>query len=201
MALTSNQKNLTVFLATLGLVAGAAALYLAAAGNTDDNIRLVLRSSARLAFLVLLVIFVARPLRQLLARPATATLLKNRRLFGIAFAGVHTAHLGLVFFRSYRVPDFELNFLGSLPGGLAYLLIYLMLITSFDRPAHAIGRRNWKILHKVGLYYVFLIFLPTLIPASRDQLLGTQGILILLTAVVIVIRLTAFLANRRAAAA
>ena len=56
MALTSNQRNLTVFVATSGLVAGAAALYLAAAGNTDDNIRLVLRGSARLAFLVLLVI-------------------------------------------------------------------------------------------------------------------------------------------------
>lgn len=197
MALTSNQKNLTVFIATLGLVAGAAALYLAAAGNTGDNIRLALRGSARLAFLVLLVIFVARPLRQLLARPATATLLRNRRLLGIAFAGIHTAHLGLIFFRDYTVPDFEFNMLASWPGGLAYLLIYLMLVTSFDRPARALGRRNWKILHKVGLYYVFLVFLPTLLPASRDQLFGLHGILVVLAASAVVIRLTAFMAGRR----
>ena len=145
MALTSNQKNWAVFFAATGMVGAAAAAVLGAAGNTDDNIALTLRASARAAFLVLLLVFVARPLHQLLVSPGTSALLRNRRLLGVAFAGIHTAHLGLILYRDYAVPEFEFSVRDNLPGGLTYLLIYLMLITSFDRPARAIGRTNWKI--------------------------------------------------------
>jgi DMSO/TMAO reductase YedYZ heme-binding membrane subunit len=134
------------------------------------------------------------------ATPATAKLLKHRRLLGIAFSGIHTAHLGLIFYRARMIPDFNLNISESLLGGLTYVVIYLMFLTSFDATARALGSRNWRVLHKVGLYWVFVAFVPTLLPESRDQLAGANGLIILLTAVAIVIRLTAFLANRRSKA-
>ena len=196
MALSSSQKNWAVFFAAIATVGAAAAAFLGAAGNTDDNIALLLRASAQAAFLVLLLVFVARPLQQLLVSPGTSALLRNRRLLGVAFAGIHTAHLGLILYRDNAVPEFEFSVRQNLPGGLTYLFIYLMLITSFDRPARAIGRTNWKVLHKFGLFWVFLAFLPTLIPESREQLFGAQGVLIFLAAGAVVVRVTAFAVRR-----
>ena len=85
MAMTSNQRNWAVFFAAVGLTAISSAAYLSIAGINDESIRVCLRLSARIAFLVLLVIFIARPLQQIFTAPATAYLLKNRRLLGVAF--------------------------------------------------------------------------------------------------------------------
>jgi len=197
MAMTSNQRNWAVFFAAAGLTAALAAAYLGLAGISDENLRLLLRLSARVAFFVLLVIFVARPLQQLFATPATARLLKNRRLLGVAFAGIHTAHLALIIYRVNQVPDDSFNALENLPGAATYLVIYLMLITSFDAPARAIGHKAWKILHKVGLYLLFGVFLQTQLPRSLDGLAEVNWWLISLATVAIVIRLAAFLASRR----
>lgn len=41
---------------------------------------------------------------------------------------------------------------------MGYLFIVLMTITSFERPAAILGRRNWRILHTVGMYYLWLSF-------------------------------------------
>ena len=194
--MTSNQRNWTVFLASAGITALASAAYLNVTGVNDDNIRLSLRLSAHAAFVVLLVAFIARPLRQLVNSPSTFALLRNRRLIGIAFAGIHTAHLGLILYRANMVADFNLRISESLLGGLTYVVIYLMFFTSFDATARSLGPRNWRLLHKVGLYWILAAFIPTLLPESLDQLRGANGFLILLTAVAVTIRLTAFLAKR-----
>lgn len=196
MTLTSNQRNWTVFFAAAALIAIASAAYLGLAGNTDDNIRLLLRLSARIAFLVLLVIFILRPMRQFIATPLTTKLVKNRRLFGVAFAGVHTAHLALIFYRAEQVADFQINVFESAPGVVTYLLIYLMFLTSFDRPARAMGRNAWKILHKVGLYWIFAVFLQTQLPNSFDNLADVNWWLVTLIVLALVIRITAFIAKR-----
>ena len=197
MAMTSNHRNWSVFIAAAGLTGAASAAYLNLAGITDDNIRLLLRLSARLAFVVYLLVFVARPLRQLVVTPATKLLLQNRRLIGIAFAGIHTAHLALIFFRADRMPDFELTLASSYIGIVAYAVIYLMFITSFDKMARAIGPKAWRILHKTGLYFLGIIVARTLLPESLDQLGDMHWWLVILTASAIVIRLTAFFAKRR----
>lgn len=197
MALTSNQRNWAVFFGAIAVTVIAAAIYLGSAGVNDDTIRASLRLSAHAAFVLLLLVFVARPLRQLLNSPLTLALLRKRRLIGIAFAGIHTAHLGLIFYRDKMVDDFELIISESLLGGATYVVIYLMFITSFDAAARALGPKNWRLLHKVGLYWIFLAFLPTLLPDSLDQVLTVNGFLLLLTGVAVAIRLTAFFAKRK----
>ena len=197
MAMSSNQRNTVVLLTTAGTVGLASAVYLSTVGTSDESMGIVLRLSARLAFVVLLLVFVARPLQQLLATPATASLLRNRRLLGIAFAGIHSAHLGLLILRANQMPDFELSLGANLLGALTYVVIYLMLITSYDGPARALGRKRWKILHKIGLYWIFAIFLQTQLPRSLDDLGDVNWWLITITAVAIVIRLTAFFVARK----
>jgi DMSO/TMAO reductase YedYZ heme-binding membrane subunit len=194
--MTSNQRNWTVFLAATGVVLTVSFAVLAVAGNGDDNIRALLRLSARAAFVLLLIVFVARPLRQLVRTPGTLALLKNRRLLGISFAGVHTAHLVLIFYRLLEVPTFEFDWLARVPGMATYMMMYAMLITSFDRPARAIGPKRWKILHKIGLYWFFIAFAQRELPRSLDNVNLVTSLLTVLIVAALVIRISAYLANR-----
>ena len=196
MAMSSNLRNWSVFVGAMILTGSTSLVYIHFASSGDGAIRQALRSSAHAAFLLLLLVFVARPLRQMVRTPLTLSLLKNRRLLGIAFAGIHTAHLGLLVLRDRQVADFDFVPLQNIPGALVYVAIFLMFLTSFDSTARALGPRHWKLLHKVGLYWIFVAFLPTLLPETREQLLGPNGVLVLLAAIAIVIRLTAFLAIR-----
>jgi sulfoxide reductase heme-binding subunit YedZ len=147
------RKNLLVFGLTM-LITGIPALFVAGqAGYADESLRLVLRSGARLALLIYLLIFVARPLRQLRPSAPARWLVANRRYLGIAFAGVMTVHLVfLIWLRGFAL---------NVPGIAAYLLILAMLVTSFDGPAAMLGPRRWRILHKTGLYYLGIAFAVT----------------------------------------
>jgi len=197
MALSSNQRNTTVFLAAGAFIGVASALYLSAVGISDDSLGALLRASARAALVVLLAVFIARPLRQLVATPATTKLLQNRRLLGIAFAGIHTAHLGLLIFKASQIPDISLDPAANYLGVATYIVILALLITSYDGPTRALGTKRWKVLHKTGLYYLFIFFAQTQLPESIDKLEGTNWWLIALIAIALVIRLTAFFAKRK----
>ena len=193
----SNLKILRVFLGATALTIIGCALYLNFAGVTDDNIRLLLRLTARIAFLVLLVIFVARPLQQMFRTPFTRSLVLNRPLFGAAFAGVHTGHFALLMYRAQQVSDFEFSVTGNLMGMLTYIIIYVMLVTTFSGPRRMIGPTAWRILHKVGLYWITAIFAQTQLPRSWSDLSDLNWWLVALLLVALVIRLTAFIRQQR----
>jgi hypothetical protein len=151
-----------------------------------------LRYTAWLAFLLYLVVLVARPLQQLLRRNWTAALLRNRRLVGVAFATVMTVHLVLIAWRfGWQVDlDFSLNLFGA----GAYAIFYAMLITSFDRPKKALGRRAWKFLHRLGLIWAAVIFgLPRSLEDLHDPDYLKFGIPF---AIAVAIRITAWLRSR-----
>lgn len=158
MIQSSAAKNWAVFLSLVVLILGAAAAWLSTVELVDDNIRLTVRHSVQFAYPFLLLALLARPLKTLLRKPWTAKLLRRRRLLGVAFAGAMTAHLILIAFRFSWSP--ELTYPpGSLAiGAAAYLLLYLMFITSFDGPTRALGPRRWKALHRTGLIWAGLIF-------------------------------------------
>jgi len=197
--MTSDRRTLIQFLASTALVAAACVAYLAAAGLADDNIRLLLRLTAHFAFVVLLLVFIARPLRDLVKTPLTLALLKNRKQLGVTFAGIHTAHMALIFYRAQQVPEFEFSLAGNLPGMATYIVIYLMLITSFSGPAKAIGPKAWRILHKTGLFLITAVFAQTQLPRSMDDLADANWGLIGLLIFALLVRATAFLAKRNKA--
>jgi len=119
-------------------------------------------------------------------------------IYSIIFAGIHTAHLGLILMRVNHVEGFETADVVNLYGSFVYAIILVMLITSFDGPARAIGRKGWKGLHKTGLFVLFGGFLSSQLPKSLDQLDFANGVLVALAAVALVIRITAFLVRYRA---
>jgi hypothetical protein len=138
------QRNLLVFGFTVLLMGGPVLAYLMLVSSDEEHLRQMARFSAWTAILIYLVVFVARPLNQLIGSPATRRLLRNRRYVGIALAAVMTDHLVLLLI----VNDQAFN----IPGGIIYAVLFLMLFTSFDGAPAKIGPRNWRVLHKTGLY-------------------------------------------------
>ena len=194
--MTNDRRTLIQFVASTALVSAACLMYLNTAGWTDDNIRLLLRLTARVAFVVLMLVFVARPLRELIKTPLTLALLKNRKLVGVTFAGIHTAHMALIIYRARQVSDYEFSIVDNLLGMFTYVILYLMLITSFSGPARIIGPKAWRILHKAGLFLIMAVFAQTQLPESFDDLSelnwGIVGFLIF----ALLVRGTAFFAKR-----
>lgn len=155
---SSARRNWTVFLSAALATIAVAAAWLSTVELIDDNIRLAVRHSAKPAFALLILVIAARPLRQLVQKPWSAKLLQNRRLIGVAFAGVMTGHLALIVFRFSYTPELTYPTSGLIVGGGAYAMIYLLFITSFNGPTRALGPRRWKILHRTGLVWTGLIF-------------------------------------------
>ena len=147
--------------------------------------------------MIYLVVFVARPLRRLFPGKYSTALLRERRSLGVSFAAMHSVHLGLIAYRYGTIPGLEYPITDALVGGTAYALMYLMLITSFDAPARALGPTNWRRLHKTGLYFVGLIFLSTLLPDPGEDIYTLERAwFVILTGGAIFLRLTAYFAKR-----
>lgn len=155
---SSAARNWAVFLSMMLFILACAAAWLATVELVDANIIRPVRHSVQFAYPFLLLAMIARPLQQLVHKPWTARLLRRRRLIGVAFAGAMTAHLILIIFRFTYSPELTYPTPNLIVGGGAYVMLYLMFITSFDGPTRALGPKKWKILHRVGLVYAALIF-------------------------------------------
>ena len=195
MAMTSNKKTAAAFFGAMVLTCVVSAVYLLTIGIDDESISLALRVSGRVAFLFLIVVFAARPLQQLFKAPWTAKILRNRKLLGVAFAGIHTAHLGLILMRDAHVQEFDLSI--NLSGATIYSFMYLMLITSFSAPARAIGPRVWKVLHKLGIYVLFTGFAISQLPRPETPLEIANGVLLVFATAALLARIAAFFNTKR----
>lgn len=192
------RNNWLVFIGFILLGLVPSQLYFMLAGFSDDSLNMVLRQTARFGYIFFLLAFVAAPLRELTDHPLTRSLMRHRRLLGLAFGGMHTAHLLLVACRYTAIPGVDLAPVVGVIGGTAYLLMYLMVITSFDLPRRLISPQAWRRLHKVGLYYNGFLFLGMLPPGADEELLNPGRMMLIgLTALALLVRIAAFYSRRR----
>ncbi|MEZ4217068.1 MAG: hypothetical protein R3E88_11365 [Myxococcota bacterium] len=144
--------------AMFAATAASFALY----GATEEALRVVVRVSARVGVVLFALAFAARPLRQLWATPATAWSLRNRRYLGLGFAVAHFSHLAALAGIALAFPDpfvAQLDPVTLVGGGVAYLLLALMVLTSTDRTAAWLSRASWRRLHLTGSWVLWVIFL------------------------------------------
>ena len=92
----------------------------------------------------------------------------NRRYLGVSFALSHTLHLVLLILLGRVSQEFVDNTSAATiyGGGLAYVFLFAMTATSFDRSAAWLGARRWHLLHKVGAYYIWFIFFQSYAPRA-----------------------------------
>jgi methionine sulfoxide reductase heme-binding subunit len=121
---------------------------------------------------------------------ATRWLLANRRYVGVSFALSHLAHLlvilALVGWSVHGIVT-EGGLVGVLLGGIGYVFVAAMAVTSFDRTAAWLGPRRWSRLHTAGGYYLWTVFFITTAPRMlRSPLYATLALALL---AVLVLRL------------
>lgn len=130
-------------------------------GFHEESTRLVIRLTARFAVVYFCLAFGASAFHSWGKNSFSWWLFMNRKFWGISFAILHLIHLGFIFLLQICFhPVFEQAALTSLlGGGLAYVFLILMLLTSFPFFAKLISKTNWKRLHTFGGYWIWLIFM------------------------------------------
>jgi methionine sulfoxide reductase heme-binding subunit len=151
--------------ALVAMVVGLTAVY----GLDEAGIRVLIRATARTSFAFSLLAFAASPLRRAWRSPGSAWLLANRRYLGLSFAVSHGLHL-IAIFALYHWSGRELlagtSPLVTVVGGLGYVLLAAMAATSFDGAVALLGVRRWRLLHSVGMYYLWFVFAVSYVPRA-----------------------------------
>jgi methionine sulfoxide reductase heme-binding subunit len=136
-------------------------LYFLLEGFNETTLRTAVRLTARMSGLLFSLAFVSSFLFALLKNDFTKWLSKNRKYIGVSFALVHLIHLGFiislqVIFKTV-IPGTKLFTIVG--GGIAYGFVIAMLLTSFDRFADYLSKKQWKRLHSIGAYWIWMVFL------------------------------------------
>jgi methionine sulfoxide reductase heme-binding subunit len=122
----------------------------------------IIRATARVAFLLFVVTFLASSVFRLFRVRWPLT---NRRYLGLSFALAHVTHLAfLAVTAPARLTPSPFVFAGA----LAYLLLAAMIVTSFDRTKRWLRPRQWKLLHRTGMIVLFAVFTVTYAGRWRD---------------------------------
>jgi sulfoxide reductase heme-binding subunit YedZ len=144
------------------LLGAMTALVLGLHGPHEAGWRALVRATARSSAVLFVLAYAASSVRRLWPSTGTRWLLRNRRYLGVSMFVSHTLHMGALLAlarTSAFVPD-----VGTLAaGGLAYLLLAAMAATSWDGAVARLGARRWSRLHRVGLHYVWFVFLFTFV--------------------------------------
>ncbi len=154
----------------------AIALGVAAGETPAEQAKLAARWTARVALPLFLITYLASSLLRLWPGDLTKALVRRRRQWGLGFALAHTIHLGAL---AYNVLHYDPRSLPSLfPGGLAYVMVYIMALTSNNASIKALGK-NWKRLHIFGIHYLWFIFTASYATRLFKPEMMTTGIVFL----------------------
>lgn len=173
-------------------------------GTGETGTRHALQGTARVALVLFVLAFVARPLNELWSTRASAWLLANRRTIGICFGLSLSMHLWLIFWLFYlgrpHIPE-SIAMADIVIGIPGLFIILLMLVTSALWVRDNMKASTWQRLHTTGQYFVWFIFTADLIENYVESVTPLPAInyvpFIAVLVVVMAIRLGANYLRRR----
>lgn len=153
------------------------------AGFNEASVRLNIRWSARFSIVCFCLAFMASSFHSFFKNSFSTFLLSNRKYLGVSFAIIHLIHLALLFVLHYEFdPIFVTRPIVELVlGGLAYLFLVLMFLTSFNRISQLISKANWNRLHTLGGYWILIVYSNSILGRVVNGQIGylPLGILVL----------------------
>lgn len=174
------------------LLAGATGLYLEGSGR--DGFLAASRFTARWSFVWFLAAWSASSLARLWPGGWRGTLLYNRRGVGLGFAAAHLIH-ATFFLTAIWMLGARSSIATVFGGGLGYVFVLAMALTSHDYWVRTLTPRRWKLLHATGGVYIAFIFAFTYFGRlARDPVLAIAGMSLLGT--VVAFRLAAWVRPR-----
>jgi DMSO/TMAO reductase YedYZ heme-binding membrane subunit len=145
-----------LYASALLLVVAAAAFGALQFGISEEALASLTRHTARVAFLYFFLAFTTSVWLTWQATPLTRWLMRQRRHVGLSFALVHLVHLAALT-SLFAVRAETPGLITLVGGGLGYLLLSLLVVTS-NRAARIRLGRGWRVLHLTGCWYLWLIF-------------------------------------------
>lgn len=179
---------------------GAVLLALWVGVTPVDQAQMAARWTARVGFPIFILTYSASSLVRLWPNETTKTVLRHRRQWGLGFAFAHTVHLAaLVTYLNISGDTRPLVTL--LGGGGAYVLLYLMALTSNNASQRAMGVW-WKRLHTLGIHWLWFVFTFSYFGRIMDPERMTQGLVFFPICVAALgLRIAAWAKSRRKLAA
>jgi DMSO/TMAO reductase YedYZ heme-binding membrane subunit len=148
--------SIVAFAAIAGLAIGFTG-YALEGGWTADGAAAGARLTARFALVWFVAAWSASALARLWPGGWRTIALRRRRAIGLGFAAAHFVHFAALLIATlvFAQPSALEKVIG---GGVGYVLVAAMAITSNDQSIRLLSPRNWKLLHATGGYIVAFIF-------------------------------------------
>lgn len=156
----TNMMSLSKWIGLIAVLSATLLLWIVSMEGSDQTEKLLFwaRYTARLSFVVFMLVFTASALNYFVGNRATQFVRQNRRNLGLSFAFAHSIHL--VALCSFLWVSGEQRTADTLIiGTLVYLMIFAMALTSTDKAVAKMGLANWKRLHRIGVHSIALVFL------------------------------------------
>jgi methionine sulfoxide reductase heme-binding subunit len=150
-----------LFVVLSALAALITAVSCVLAPDAVQSLQYAVRATARTSFVLFLAAFTASSLAKLAPSALTRALVRERRYLGLSFAFSHLLHgVALILYIDLAPEAFWVGRTPAtnIPGSIGYVMILLLTITSFNTPARWIGSGNWKRLHRIGVWFIAIIF-------------------------------------------
>jgi len=132
-------------------------VWLGFAENSNENLMLWARHTARISFAYFLLSFSASSLHYFFSNTLTKFIRHQRRYIGLSFALAHTIHL-VALTSFFIVMEENPGIVTLIGGGLGYVAMYAMALTSNDNAVKKLGLKRWKQIHWFGANYIAVIF-------------------------------------------
>ena len=172
--------------------------------NSNESLMLWARHTARISFAYFLLSFSASSLHYFFSNTLTKFIRHQRRYIGLSFALAHTIHLVALtsFFIVMKENPGIVTLIG---GGLGYVLVYAMALTSNDNAVKKLGLKRWKKIHWFGANYIAVIFAFTYVgklldgqPNGSDYDYLTFTLMVGMIFMVFILRIGYFLKSKNA---
>jgi sulfoxide reductase heme-binding subunit YedZ len=131
--------------------------------STEIAILLAIKWTARTSFFYFYLTFIASSIYHFIPNRLTTYIVRHRRYLGLSFFVSHFIHLlliiGLIFIVYNGNPQAFRSIIEFIPGGIVYVFIFLLALTSNNSSINFLGLRKWKQLHTIGSYLISFSFL------------------------------------------
>ncbi len=141
--------------------------------DASERLGLAARYTARGSFLLFLLVYSTSSMAQLWPSNATRKLLAKRRHWELSFGVAHQIHLGILTWYNVSIANTP-GYLSLAGGGLAYVVLFGMMLTSNDQSIRLLGPW-WKRLHTYGIQWIWLVFAFSYFGRMFDPERAVQG--------------------------
>ena len=127
--------------------------------STGPGVSTMIQFSVRFAVPIIFLVISISSLQILFPGPVPAWLLRNRKYIGMCFAVAMAWQGSFIFmmsnfYRDYYYGDVYL-LRDELEGSIGYIFLTAMVVTSFPFGRKYLTAKQWKLLHKTAIYFLF----------------------------------------------